>query len=86
MANKQLVFSEGEMRRTCLYRVHDLTTGDTMDVVQEFSKITVVSIIPITVNIPNFPTSPEWTGTVITVPQVGLADDAMYMLVSGSAA
>lgn len=86
MANKTLVFSEGDMVRTCLYRMTDVTTGDSVDVKQEFSKVTVVALIPVSINIPNFPVSSPKEGTVITFVQVGLADEAMYLLVSGAAA
>lgn len=86
MATKQLVYSEGDMRKTCLYRLKTVTTGETVDVATEFSKITVACIVPISVNIPNFPTTPTWAGTVITIPQVSLANDAMYLLVSGGSA
>lgn len=85
MATKQNVYSEGDMRKTVLYRLKNVTTGDTVDVSADFSKITVACVVPISVNIPNFPTTPTWVGTVITVPQIGLANEAMYLMVSGGA-
>lgn len=81
-----LVFKDGDTHRTALYRVLNVTTGDTIDVSSEFRKLTVMDIMPLSVTISNFPANPTNVGTVITVAQTGLANDAIYLLVSGGAA
>lgn len=86
MANATVVYSEGDMKRTVLYRLHGVTTNDTVDVAAQFSKITIATLVPVSVDIPNFPSTTPFTGKVINIVQVGLINEAMYMLVCGSAA
>lgn len=85
MASATVVFTEGPMRQTCLYQLKNVTTGDTVDVGAQFSKVTIANLAPISVNIPNFPPTPTILGTILTIVQVGLANDSMYLLVSGAA-
>lgn len=82
----QLVHSNGDALRVALYRVLNASSGDTIDVGEHFRKVTAAYIMPASVAIPNFPPYPPAQGAVLTIEQVGLANEAIYLLVKGAAA
>lgn len=81
-----LVFKDGETHRFAVYKVLNVTTGDTVDVSPEFRKIISTEVMPMSVTISNFPANPVVVGTLVTIAQLGLANDAIYLMVSGGAA
>lgn len=78
-----VVYSNGNAERTALYAIRNVTTGDTLDAVGEFSVPKQAIFLGTTVGQKGVCTI---SGTVVTVSTTGLAGDAGYLLVYGSAA
>lgn len=77
------VYIDGNSERTVLYPVHNVTTGDTIDVSGQLSSVKVAIFMATTTGQKGIPTI---AGTVVTLSPTGLAADAGYLLVFGSAA
>lgn len=78
-----LVYESGVAERTALYSVRNVTTGDTLDVSADFSSPKQAIFLGTTASVKGLGTI---AGSVVTIPTAGLANDAGYLLVYGSAA
>jgi hypothetical protein len=75
------VWSEGSADRVVLYAIRNVTTGDTMDVVNEFTLLKRAVILGTTVAGAQAATVAT---TIVTIPS-GVAGDAGYILAWGCA-
>lgn len=78
------VFSEGSADRTCLYRVTNVTSGDTIALASEFNRIKAAAAIDVTRSAAYF--APSIAGTTLTLTEASMSGDDVYVLVLGSSA
>ena len=83
-ANLELLWYEGKGERQALFRLKDATAADTVDVAAWFSRVKAATVLNVSRSEALDP--PAIAGTVLTLDEVGLADDAILILVSGAAA
>lgn len=79
----ELLWYEGRAERTALYRVLEVTAADTIDVAAEFARVKVATALSVTRS--EVLDAPAIVGTVLTLDEVGMALDAVLVLVHGSA-
>lgn len=77
------VYTDGLAERTCLFPIHNVTTGDSLDVSASLSSVKIAVFLSTTASVKGIPTI---NGTVVTITTAGLSADAGYLLVWGSAA
>jgi len=78
------VFSEGSANRTCLYRVLNVTSADTISVSTEFSRVVGAAALDSTRSVAYF--APSISGTTLTLTEASMANDDVYVLVWGPSA
>lgn len=76
-----LMWSDGQSDRVALYALRDITTGDTLDLAQEFTVLKRGVLLGTTVA---GATSASISGTQLTIP-AGVSRDGAYALVYGVA-
>ena len=85
-ANVKLLWSEGGGERTAVYRVHNVTTADTLDLSASFRKIKAAVWVPAGAPTQGVVGALSGTpATVVTLTLTGLANDTVYLLVIGEA-
>lgn len=76
---------EGAAERIVLYRIRNVTSGDTFDVSGKFARVTAASFITAGSR-SDVVTAAGVAGTVLTLTLAGLANDTVYCLVKGESA
>lgn len=77
----QKVYSDGNAGRLCVYRVYNLTAGDTFQMSGDFVKVISAYFIA-TAQV--FSTAPPVSANTVLTPAGGLANDDGYLFVWGS--
>lgn len=77
-----LMWQNGESERTALYALRDVTTGDTVDLAQQFTILKRGALVGTTVA---GSVTASVSGTTVTIP-AGVNRDGAYVLVFGVAA
>lgn len=83
-ANLELLWLDGRGERQALFRLNDATAADTADFAAWFSRVKAATVLNVSRS--EALAAPAIAGTVLTFNEVGLADDAILVLVSGAAA
>ncbi len=76
------IFTEGEADRVVLYALRKITTGDTVDLTNDFMVCKQAAVVASTVAAA---TAAACSGVTVTMP-AGLSSDAGYMIVWGASA
>ncbi len=85
-AQVDVVLEEGVgVFRVALYRLQKVTTNDTLEVSERFSKVLAAAFIGVTAQVAVF-SLPVSANTTLTLNPLGLAGDACYVLVVGASA
>lgn len=83
LAQLSQLYSDGDASRAGLFALRNVTTADTIDVANWFSKVTFAAFISQTNTVSGLPAV---AGTVLTFGMAGLTKDAGLLLVLGGAA
>lgn len=82
--NSQIRYDDKGAHRSVLYLVANVTTGDTVDVKSEFSRVDLAMAAAPSAK--GVAITAGAQGTVITFTAPGLANDAVYLLIVGAGA
>lgn len=75
---------EGDAERTVLYRIRNVDTADTWDVVAKFNEVKAATFV--VAGVLSAVGAVSVVGTVLTLTLATMADDTIYLLVIGQAA
>lgn len=80
------VFKEGAAETVALYRLKNVTDGDTLDVSAEFKKVINAAAVVVPAGVASFTVSVGISTTTLTFTATGMSKDTIYALVTGIAA